>query len=78
VRPRAVLDAVVKRKIPSPCWESNPEVDPVKKKSVQYKQKWLNHISRMEGIRYPKQLPDYQPIRRKTPAWQTLKRLLDG
>jgi hypothetical protein len=24
VCPRAVLDAMVKRKIPSPCWESNP------------------------------------------------------
>jgi hypothetical protein len=24
VGPRAVLDMVVKRKIPSPCWESNP------------------------------------------------------
>jgi hypothetical protein len=24
VGPRAVLDAVVKRKIPKPCWESNP------------------------------------------------------
>jgi hypothetical protein len=24
VGPRAVLDAVVRRKIPSPCWESNP------------------------------------------------------
>jgi hypothetical protein len=24
VGPRAVLDMVVKRKIPNPCWESNP------------------------------------------------------
>jgi len=24
VGPRVVLDVVVKRKVPSPCWESNP------------------------------------------------------
>jgi hypothetical protein len=29
VGPRAVLDAVVKRKIPSPCQDSNPIVQPV-------------------------------------------------
>jgi hypothetical protein len=25
VGPSTILDAVVKRKIPSPCWESNPD-----------------------------------------------------
>jgi hypothetical protein len=29
-------------------------VDPVKKELAQYKQKWLNLVNRMEGIRYPK------------------------
>jgi uncharacterized protein (DUF2252 family) len=41
------------------------KVDPVEKKLVQYKQEWLNHVSRMEGIRYPKQLHDYEPIGRR-------------
>jgi hypothetical protein len=36
--PRAVLDAVVKRKIPSPSWESNPITQIVQKVST------LNHI----------------------------------
>jgi hypothetical protein len=26
VGPRAILDTVVKRKIPSPCWDSNPSL----------------------------------------------------
>jgi hypothetical protein len=35
------------------------KVDPVKKKLAQYKQKRLNHISRMENTGYPKRLTDY-------------------
>jgi hypothetical protein len=35
------------------------KMDPIKKKLAQYKQKLLNHVSRMEDIRYPKQLLDY-------------------
>jgi hypothetical protein len=30
------------------------KVDPVEKKLAQCKQKWLNHVSRMDYIRYPK------------------------
>jgi hypothetical protein len=52
------------------------KVDPVEKKLVQYKQEWLNHVSRMEGIRYPKQLHDYGPIGRRI-SGQTLKRRLN-
>jgi hypothetical protein len=49
---------------------------------AQYKQKYLNHVSRMEDVRYPKQF-DCRPIggggggrRRRT--GRPLKRLLDG
>jgi hypothetical protein len=37
--------------------------DPVENKLAQYKQKLLNHVSRMEDITYTKQL-DYRPIGR--------------
>jgi hypothetical protein len=36
------------------------KVDTVKKKSAQYKQKWLNHVNRMENIKIAKQLLDYE------------------
>jgi hypothetical protein len=39
--------------------------DPAKKKLTQCKQKWLYLVSRMEDIRYPKHLLDYQPIGRR-------------
>jgi hypothetical protein len=32
------------------------EINPGVMKLAHHKQKWLNHVSRMEGIRYPKQL----------------------
>jgi hypothetical protein len=35
---------------------------------VQYKQNWLNHFSRMEDIRYPKQLFDSGPVGRRRPG----------
>jgi len=47
---------------------------PVKKKSAQYKQKWWNHVSRMEDITYPKQFLNYWPTR-KWRLGQPLKRL---
>jgi hypothetical protein len=34
------------------------EMDSVEKKLAQCEQKWLNHVSRMEDIRYPKHLLD--------------------
>jgi hypothetical protein len=33
-----------------------------------YKQKRLNHVNKMEVIRYPKQLLDYRPIGRRRPG----------
>jgi hypothetical protein len=44
VGPRAVLDAVVKRKIPSPLWESNPRtpiVQPVRQSSSYHRMKCI-------------------------------------
>jgi len=52
-------------------------VDPVENKSAQHKQKWLNHVSRMEDIGYPKEILDCRPIGRRRPEWP-LKSLLDG
>jgi hypothetical protein len=53
------------------------KADPVKCKSAQYKQKRLDHVSKMEDIRYPEKLLDYRPIKRRRPG-RPLKRLLDG
>jgi len=57
------------------------QVDPLEKRLAQYK-KWLNDISRMEDIRYPKQLLDYRPIgrrrrRRRRRNGRSLKRPLE-
>jgi hypothetical protein len=54
VSPRAGLEAVVKRKIPSLCRDSKPK--------TQYKKRWLNLFSRFKDIRHTKQLADYRPI----------------
>jgi len=51
------------------------KANPVEKMLGQYKQKWLNHISRMEEIRCSKQLHGYWPIRRR--SGKPLERLLD-
>jgi len=40
-------------------------VKTVQMKVAQYKQKWLNCVSRMEDVRYPKQLLDYWSVRRR-------------
>jgi hypothetical protein len=53
-------------------------VNPVEKKSAQYKQKLLNHISGTEGIRYPKQLLDYRNVGRRRRFERPLTRLLDA
>jgi len=37
----------------------------LEKKLAEYKQKWLNNVSRLEDIRYLEQLLDYRPIRRR-------------
>jgi len=58
-------------------WKYFRRAEPVEKIVAQYKQKWLNHVSRMEDIRHPIQLLDYWPMRRQRPGWP-LKRLLDG
>jgi len=43
----------------------------VENKLAQYKQKWLNHVSRMKDIRYPKHL-GYRPIRKRTKTYMTV------
>jgi hypothetical protein len=50
------------------------KVESIEKKRAQYKQNRLNHVSRMEDIRHPKQL-DYRPIGRR--LGRHLKRLLE-
>jgi len=44
---------------------SELKVDPLEKKLAQCKQKCLNHVSRIQDIRYPKNLLDYRPIGRR-------------
>jgi hypothetical protein len=41
------------------------KVDTVEKKLAQYKHKWLNVVSRMEDIGYPKRLLDYRHRKKK-------------
>jgi len=41
------------------------KVDPAGKKLAQYKQKWLNNVSRIEALRYPKLLLDSRPVGRR-------------
>jgi len=53
------------------------KVDSAEKKLAQCTQKWLNHVSRMEDIRYPKQLLDYRPIGRGRPG-RSIGRPLEG
>jgi hypothetical protein len=40
------------------------EIGPIENKLLQYREKWLNRIGKMEDISYQKQL-DYRPIARK-------------
>jgi len=47
------------------------KADPVENKLPQYKQKLLNHVSRLEDIRCPKQLLDYRSTYRKK-TWTTI------
>jgi hypothetical protein len=55
------------------------KVGPLEKTQVQYRHKWLNHVSRMEDIRHPRRLIDYRPIgRRRRRPGRPLKRLLYG
>jgi len=51
------------------------KVDEVEKKVAQYKEMRLNHVSRMEGIRYPRRLLDYRPM--GTRPGRLLKRRLN-
>jgi hypothetical protein len=53
------------------------KVELYENKSAQDKQRWLHYVGRMEDIRYPKQLLNYGPIRRKR-LGSPSKRLLDG
>jgi hypothetical protein len=39
-------------------------MDSIKNKLVQYKQNWLNHVTKMKYIRYIKLLLDYQSVGR--------------
>jgi hypothetical protein len=40
-------------------------VHPVHNKLSKYKRKLLNHVSRMEDMRYPEQFPGYRPVERE-------------
>jgi len=44
------------------------KVDPVWNKLAQGKRKWLNHVSRMDDIRYPQQFLDYWSAGRRRPG----------
>jgi hypothetical protein len=51
-------------------------VRPLKERLCTYTHKWFQHVHRMEDIRLPKQLLNYQSKGRRRPG-RPLKRLLD-
>jgi hypothetical protein len=55
----------VRKHLDTPSYFRRTLSRPRRKKLAQYKQKWLNHVSRMERNRYRKQLLDYRPIGRR-------------
>jgi hypothetical protein len=57
--------------------DEKSDTDPVEMKLVQYKDRWLNHVSWMKDIRYPEQLFDCRPIGKCRPG-RPLKRLQNG
>jgi hypothetical protein len=40
------------------------KVDPMKRNQHNINKEWLNHVSRLEDIRYPEHLLEYRPIER--------------
>jgi len=51
VGPRASLDTVSKRKIPSPCWESNPEDHPIIQPVASHNTDWAFRIFKFSCLR---------------------------
>jgi hypothetical protein len=52
VGPKAVLDAVVKRKIPSPRWESNPRTPIVQPVAQRYTDWAITALYKTDKLRY--------------------------
>jgi hypothetical protein len=47
---RADLDAVVKRKIPSPCRDSNPRTPMVQKEKMEEETNWINRRITLKNL----------------------------
>jgi len=75
VRPIAECSSLDQRRYENTSEELR--VDPVEKKLPQQKQRRLNHVNRMEDVRYQKQLLDSRPVGKRRPG-RSLKRPLDG
>jgi hypothetical protein len=62
--PRAVLDAVVKRKIPSPRWESNPRTPIVQPVAQRYTDRAIkgDKNARLTSVSVTRYKPEGNPL----------------